>query len=59
MNKQILKVYGITEEDFKNWCIVNNKKKTSISSKSEFLKKIYTGELVKDDNGNLIKKQGD
>lgn len=55
MNKQILKQVGISEEDYKLWCIKNNKKHYKKETKEEFFKLIQNKEIVKDWDGSLVK----
>ena len=56
MNKQILDILGITEDDYLNWCKMNNNPSYKSEVRTEFFAKIQDGKLVKDKDGNLIKK---
>ena len=57
MNKQIYKVAGVTENDFKNWCKETNRKAYKQSSKTEFFARLADGRLIRDtQTGKLIKK---
>ena len=57
MNKQIYEICGVTEKDYKNWCELTGKPAYKSSTKQEFFNKIQNGQLVKDSNGNLLKKR--
>lgn len=56
MNKSALKIAGVTESDFKKWCLDNKKPSYKASTKAEFFARISDGRLVKDSQGNLVKK---
>ena len=56
MNKNALKVAGVTESDFRKWCKENNKSSYKTSVKADFLARILDGRLVKDSSGKLIRK---
>lgn len=45
MKNKALKITGTTEEQYKKWCIDNNKKYLSLESKREFFKKALSGEF--------------
>ena len=57
INKQILELCGVTEQDYREWCAITGKPMYKESSKREFFKRIQNGQLVKDKNGKLIKKR--
>lgn len=56
MNKQIYKIVGVTENDYKSWCKENGKQAYKIESKTEFFARLADGRLVKDITGKLIRK---
>lgn len=57
MNKQVFLVAGITEKDYKQWCLDNKKPAYKASTKADFFARIQDGRLVKDKiTGKLIKK---
>ena len=57
INKQALRLSGVTEADYKQWCIDNHKPAYLSSTKKDFFDRIKDGRLVKDANtGKLIKK---
>lgn len=57
MNKKALMIAGVTENDFKKWCKDNNKASYKTEVKVDFFARIQDGRLVKDANGNLVKKK--
>lgn len=58
MNKQLTKMTGITEEDYRNWCKENDRPSYKAETKQEFFEMIQNGQLVKDSStGQLIKKR--
>lgn len=56
MNRNGLLVAGITEADYKKWCKDNKKPAYRTETKADFFARIQDGRLVKDANGNLVKK---
>lgn len=57
INKQAFKLAGVTEKDYKQWCLTNKKSAYKSSTKADFFARIQDGRLVKDKiTGKLIKK---
>lgn len=56
MNKAFV-LAGVTIEDYLKWCKTNKKASYKKESKAEFFEKIQSKKLIKDDNGNLVKKE--
>lgn len=57
MNKQIYKIAGVTEDDYKQWCKENKKQAYKLESKREFFARLSDGRLVRDPlTGKLIRK---
>ena len=56
INKNALKLCGVTEEDYLNWCRENKKPAYLNSSKTKFFMEIHQRKLAKDSDGKLIKK---
>ena len=56
INKNALKLCGVNEEDFLNWCRENKKPAYLNSSKTKFFMEIHQRKLTKDSDGKLIKK---
>lgn len=58
MNRQIFRMLGISEEEYKEWCSNNYLVAYKISTKQEFFDKIQSGQIVRDSNtGKLIEKR--
>lgn len=49
MNKQIYKIAGVTENDFKTWCKDTGRKAYKPESKTEFFARLADGRLVRDE----------
>lgn len=57
MNKQIYKIAGVTEADYKAWCKETNHQAYKPESKTEFFARIADGRLVRDEKtGKLMRK---
>ena len=56
MNKQILTLVGVSEEEYLDWCKVNKKRRSLLKTKQEFFKRIREGKLVRDEDGKLINR---
>lgn len=56
MNKDALKIAGVTEADFQKWCKDNKKAAYKTSVKADFFARIQDGRLVKDSSGKLVRK---
>lgn len=56
MNKQILTLVGVSEEEYLNWCKENGKRHSLLKTKREFFERIREGKLVRDENGKLINR---
>lgn len=57
MNKQIYKIAGVTEADYKNWCKETGRKAYKAESKTEFFARLADGRLVRDPKtSKLIRK---
>lgn len=57
INKQAFIAAGVTENDYKRWCIENKKPAYKQSTKADFFARIQDGRLVKDfTTGKLVKK---
>lgn len=48
MNKQIYKIVGVTESDYKRWCKENKKQAYKIENKRDFFARLLDGRLVRD-----------
>lgn len=48
MNKQIYKIAGVTENDYKEWCKENKKQAYKIENKRDFFARLSDGRLVRD-----------
>lgn len=57
INKNALKLVGVSLEDYLTWCEENHKPSYKLSSKQEFFNKINDKKLVKNNDGKLIKKR--
>ena len=58
LNNQIRKLYGVTEEDYMQWCLKNNKQRSYKSSVAKCVEKLRTGRLVRDTiTGKLVVKK--
>lgn len=55
MNKQIYKVTGMTELDYKIWCKENKRPSYKRKTKQDFFERVLDGRLVKE-NGKLVRK---
>lgn len=55
MNKQVTKLLGITEEDYVKWCKTNKRAIYKRDSRKEFIDKVQSGKLERDENGNFVK----
>lgn len=55
MNKQVTKLLGITEEDYVKWCRANKRAAYKKDSRKEFISKVQSGKLERDENGNFVK----
>ena len=56
MNKQILTLVGVSEEEYLDWCKVNKKRRSLLKTKQEFFKRIREGKLIRDEDGKLINR---
>lgn len=56
MNKQIYKIMGVTEADYKAWCKDTNRQAYKPENRREFFARLNDGRLVKDEHGKLVKK---
>jgi len=57
MNKQIYKIAGVTENDYKQWCKENKRQAYKLESKREFFARLSDGRLVRDPlTGKLVRK---
>ena len=57
VNNQAFKLAGVTLDDYNKWCDENKKPRYLPQTKKEFFTRIHDGRLVKDKDGNLIKKR--
>ena len=58
MNRQIFRMLGITEEEYKEWCESQSLSAYKVSTKQEFFSKIQSGQIVRDSKtGKLIEKR--
>ena len=57
LNDQIKELYEVSEADYVRWCKDNKKSMSYKETVSDFLYRMRTGRLVKDSNGNLIRKK--
>lgn len=57
LNEQLKKMYGVTDKDYIDWCEKNKKAKSYKSSTAEFIFKLRTKRLVKDEYGQLVVKK--
>lgn len=57
LNDQLKKMYNVTDADYINWCEKNKKPKSYKSSTTEFIYKLRTKRLVKDEYGQLKNKK--
>lgn len=58
LNRQIQDMYNVTENDYLKWCEENHKSKSKKHTVSEFVWRLRTGRLVKDEEHNkFIKKK--
>lgn len=58
MNKQVSKLLNVTEEDYVKWCRANKRAAYKKASRKEFLEKVESGKLQRDENGNFVKPNG-
>ena len=56
MNKKALDLAGVTEMEYYKWCRENHKTPYKTETKREFFSKIQQGKLVRNENGNIVKK---
>ena len=56
INKQALKLHGITEGEYKNWCRSRRLNVNSLNTKEQFFRWVNEGRIIRDKNGFLIKK---
>lgn len=56
MNKQILTLVGVSEEEYLNWCKENKKRRSLSKTKQEFFERIREGKLVRDEDGKLTNR---
>lgn len=54
MNKQIYKIAGVTENDFKTWCKDTGRKAYKPESKTEFFARLADGHLVRDEKTHKL-----
>lgn len=57
LNEQLKKMYNITDNDYLTWCEKNKKPKSYKSSTTEFIYKLRTKRLIKDEYGQLQVKK--
>ena len=57
LNEQLKEMYGVTDKDYIDWCKKNKKAKSYKSSTAEFIFKLRTKRLVKDEYGQLVVKK--
>lgn len=55
MNKNAFKIAGVSEKDYRVWCIENKKLYYKAEVKKEFFSKIQSGLLIKDSKGRIVK----
>lgn len=56
MNKQILSLVGVSEEEYIDWCKETGRRHSLLKTKREFFERIREGKLVRDKDGKLINK---
>lgn len=56
-NEQIKQLYNVTEKDYVDWCKKHNKPMSYKSTISDFVWRLRTGRLVKDNYGRLLAKR--
>lgn len=56
LNKQALKLYNVTNEDYLQWCKTWKKAAYKPSTKEDFFTRLREGRLIKDVNGKLVRK---
>lgn len=54
MNKQLEKITGVTDDDYKQWCLDNHKPSYLNKTKRDFYGRILDGRLVKDAAGKKL-----
>jgi len=57
LNAQIKELYEVSDKDYVEWCKKHNKPTSYKKSITEFIYKIRTGRLVKDEYGHLQVKK--
>lgn len=57
LNNQIKAVYNVNDDDYIKWCKETNKATSKKSTVSDFVYRLRTKRLIKDSQGNLIKKR--
>lgn len=55
-NATALKMYGVTQQDYNDWCKATGKPTYSNATKRNFFTRLREGRLVKDKYGKLIRK---
>lgn len=48
-------IAGVTEKEYRVWCIENKKPHYDRAVKKQFFTKIFEGKLVRDKDGKLVK----
>lgn len=56
LNDQLKELYHISNEDFEEWCKKNKKSKSYKETIQEFVYKLRTNRLVKEDGRLVVKK---
>lgn len=59
MNKSGLELINVTREDYLKWCRKYKKPNYKMETKKRFFKLIQNGEIVRDENNNLVIKKGE
>lgn len=57
LNNQIKTLYDVNDDDYIKWCKDTKKATSKKSTVSDFVYRLRTKRLVRDNEGNLIKKR--
>ena len=55
-NATALKIYGVTQKDYEDWCKTTKRPSYSNATKREFFTRLREGRLVKNVYGQLVRK---
>ena len=56
-NKQVEKMVGVDEREYRKWCKENKEPIHKAESKTKFFARIQEGRLLKDSEGNIVRKR--